>query len=45
MTKKMKKMEKESEFWKTRFESCNKALQDLIEEVITFLLASHHLRM
>jgi len=33
MTKKMKKLEKESSTWKTRFESCNKALVEMIEEV------------
>ncbi|XP_059354404.1 beta-taxilin isoform X1 [Carassius carassius] len=32
MTKKMKKLEKESDIWKTRFESCNKALVEMIEE-------------
>ncbi|KAM9497053.1 beta-taxilin isoform 1-T1 [Clarias gariepinus] len=32
MTKKMKKLEKESNVWKIRFESCNKALADMIEE-------------
>ncbi|XP_028858413.1 beta-taxilin isoform X1 [Denticeps clupeoides] len=32
MTKKMKKLEKESNVWKTRFESSNKALMDIIEE-------------
>ncbi|XP_071383758.1 alpha-taxilin-like [Centroberyx affinis] len=32
MTQKMKKLEKESNVWKTRFESCNKALVDMIEE-------------
>ncbi|XP_066556888.1 beta-taxilin isoform X1 [Amia ocellicauda] len=32
MTKKMKKLEKESTVWRTRFESCNKALVDMIEE-------------
>ncbi|XP_071772119.2 beta-taxilin isoform X1 [Centroberyx gerrardi] len=32
MTQKMKKLEKESNVWKTRFESCNKALADMIEE-------------
>ncbi|KAG1963572.1 beta-taxilin [Pimephales promelas] len=32
MTKKMKKLEKESSTWKTRFESCNKALVEMIEE-------------
>ncbi|XP_048106642.1 beta-taxilin isoform X2 [Alosa alosa] len=32
MTKKMKKLEKESGFWKTRFESCNKALMEMIEQ-------------
>ncbi|XP_051511788.1 beta-taxilin-like isoform X1 [Myxocyprinus asiaticus] len=32
MTKKMTKLEKESNTWKTRFESCNKALVDMIEE-------------
>lgn len=33
MSDKMKKMEKESNLWKTRFENCNKALNDMIEEV------------
>uniref|UniRef100_A0A8C1DHF6 Taxilin beta n=1 Tax=Cyprinus carpio carpio TaxID=630221 RepID=A0A8C1DHF6_CYPCA len=32
MTKKMKKLEKESNIWKTRFESCNKALVEMIDE-------------
>ncbi|TMS12728.1 Beta-taxilin [Larimichthys crocea] len=32
MSDKMKKMEKESNLWKTRFENCNKALNDMIEE-------------
>ncbi|XP_037606391.1 beta-taxilin isoform X2 [Sebastes umbrosus] len=32
MSEKMKQMEKESGLWKTRFESCNKALTDMIEE-------------
>ncbi|XP_046729427.1 beta-taxilin isoform X1 [Silurus meridionalis] len=32
MSKKMKKLEKESNVWKIRFESCNKALTDMIEE-------------
>ncbi|XP_048063282.1 beta-taxilin isoform X1 [Megalobrama amblycephala] len=32
MTKKMKKLDKESNTWKTRFESCNKALVEMIEE-------------
>ncbi|XP_017349295.2 beta-taxilin isoform X2 [Ictalurus punctatus] len=32
MTKKMKKLERESNVWKIRFESCNKALTDMIEE-------------
>ncbi|KAM8946762.1 beta-taxilin [Pelodytes ibericus] len=32
MTKKMKKLEKDTNTWKTRFESCNKALLDMIEE-------------
>ncbi|KAK7150991.1 hypothetical protein R3I93_012051 [Phoxinus phoxinus] len=32
MTKKMKKLEKESNTWKTRFESCNKALVEMIDE-------------
>uniref|UniRef100_A0A8C6M5I9 Taxilin beta b n=1 Tax=Nothobranchius furzeri TaxID=105023 RepID=A0A8C6M5I9_NOTFU len=30
---KMKKVEKESNLWKTRFENCNKALTDMIQEV------------
>uniref|UniRef100_A0A8C2XLE2 Taxilin beta n=1 Tax=Cyclopterus lumpus TaxID=8103 RepID=A0A8C2XLE2_CYCLU len=30
---KMKKMEKESTLWRTRFENCNKALTDMMEEV------------
>uniref|UniRef100_A0A672GGZ8 Taxilin beta n=1 Tax=Salarias fasciatus TaxID=181472 RepID=A0A672GGZ8_SALFA len=33
MSEKMKKVEKESNVWKTRFENCNKALTDMIEEV------------
>ncbi|KAI4882106.1 hypothetical protein NFI96_000105 [Prochilodus magdalenae] len=32
MTNKMKKLEKESNTWKIRFESCNKALTEMIEE-------------
>ncbi|XP_018422833.1 PREDICTED: beta-taxilin [Nanorana parkeri] len=32
MTKKMKKLEKDTNTWKTRFENCNKALLDMIEE-------------
>ncbi|XP_022619532.1 beta-taxilin-like isoform X2 [Seriola dumerili] len=32
MSAKMKKVEKESNLWKTRFENCNKALTDMIEE-------------
>uniref|UniRef100_A0A8C4SNX6 Taxilin beta n=1 Tax=Erpetoichthys calabaricus TaxID=27687 RepID=A0A8C4SNX6_ERPCA len=32
MTKKMGKLEKETTLWRTRFESCNKALLDMIEE-------------
>ncbi|XP_047429243.1 beta-taxilin isoform X2 [Mugil cephalus] len=32
MSDKMKKMEKESNLWKTRFENCNKALTDMIQE-------------
>ncbi|KAF4092215.1 hypothetical protein AMELA_G00018230 [Ameiurus melas] len=32
MTKKMQKLERESNVWKIRFESCNKALTDMIEE-------------
>ncbi|XP_051793010.1 beta-taxilin-like isoform X2 [Acanthochromis polyacanthus] len=32
MSDKMKKMDKESNLWKTRFENCNKALTDMIEE-------------
>ncbi|KAJ3606864.1 hypothetical protein NHX12_026382, partial [Muraenolepis orangiensis] len=32
MTKKMKKLEKESDVWKDRFESCNKALSDMVTE-------------
>uniref|UniRef100_A0A8C6S9K2 Taxilin beta n=1 Tax=Neogobius melanostomus TaxID=47308 RepID=A0A8C6S9K2_9GOBI len=33
MSDKMKNMEKESNLWKTRFENCNKALTDMLEEV------------
>lgn len=33
MTEKMKKMEKETNVWKSRFENCNKALNDMMEEV------------
>ncbi|XP_054474537.1 alpha-taxilin [Anoplopoma fimbria] len=32
MSDKMKKMEKESSLWRTRFENCNKALNDMMEE-------------
>ncbi|KAM9840344.1 uncharacterized protein ACBR49_015749 isoform 2-T2 [Aulostomus maculatus] len=32
MSEKMKKLEKESNVWKTRFENCNKALTDMMEE-------------
>ncbi|XP_047244724.1 beta-taxilin isoform X1 [Girardinichthys multiradiatus] len=32
MTEKMKKVEKEANLWKTRFENCNKTLIDMIEE-------------
>ncbi|XP_056873163.1 beta-taxilin isoform X1 [Takifugu flavidus] len=32
MTEKMKKMEKETNLWKSRFENCNKALTDMMEE-------------
>uniref|UniRef100_A0A8C8VFR7 Taxilin beta n=1 Tax=Pelusios castaneus TaxID=367368 RepID=A0A8C8VFR7_9SAUR len=32
MTKKMKKLEKDTATWKSRFENCNKALLDMIEE-------------
>lgn len=33
MTEKMKKMDKETNLWKSRFENCNKALTDMMEEV------------
>lgn len=33
MTEKMSKMEKETNLWKSRFENCNKALTDMMEEV------------
>ncbi|XP_019405710.1 PREDICTED: beta-taxilin [Crocodylus porosus] len=32
MTKKMKKLEKDTATWKSRFENCNKALLDMIDE-------------
>ncbi|XP_070781839.1 alpha-taxilin [Enoplosus armatus] len=32
MSDKMKKMDKDSNMWKTRFENCNKALNDMIDE-------------
>ncbi|XP_029351613.1 beta-taxilin-like isoform X1 [Echeneis naucrates] len=32
MSAKMKKVEKESSLWRTRFENCNKALTDMLEE-------------
>ncbi|XP_072218983.1 beta-taxilin [Leuresthes tenuis] len=32
MSDKMKKMEKEANLWKSRFENCNKALNDMMEE-------------
>ncbi|KAB1275702.1 Beta-taxilin [Camelus dromedarius] len=34
-TKKMKKLEKDTATWKSRFENCNKALLDMIEESLT----------
>ncbi|XP_051909326.1 beta-taxilin-like [Hippocampus zosterae] len=34
MSEKMKRLEKESDVWKSRFENCNKALTDLLEERI-----------
>ncbi|RXM30906.1 Beta-taxilin [Acipenser ruthenus] len=34
MSKKMKTLEKETTVWRTRFESCNKALLDVIEEKV-----------
>lgn len=33
MTEQMKKMEKDTNLWKSRFENCNKALTDMMEEV------------
>ena len=33
MHKKMKKLEKESMSWKTRFDGCNKALIDMVADV------------
>lgn len=33
MTEKMKMMEKDTNLWKSRFENCNKALNDMMEEV------------
>lgn len=42
MTKKMKKLEKDTATWKSRFENCNRALLDMIEEVsVLFLLMMH----
>ncbi|KAA8582964.1 hypothetical protein FQN60_015510, partial [Etheostoma spectabile] len=32
MSEKMKKMDKESNLWRTRFENCNKALTEMMEE-------------
>lgn len=32
----MKKLEKDTATWKARFENCNKALLDMIEEVRNF---------
>ncbi|XP_034555048.1 alpha-taxilin-like [Notolabrus celidotus] len=32
MSEKMKKMDKESNLWRTRFENCNKALNDMMDE-------------
>ncbi|MEE6476166.1 hypothetical protein FKM82_011003 [Ascaphus truei] len=34
MSKKMRKLEKDTNTWKTRFENCNKALLDMIEEKV-----------
>ena len=33
MSDKMKNVEKEANLWKSRFENCNKALNDMMEEV------------
>ncbi|XP_061098333.1 beta-taxilin isoform X2 [Conger conger] len=35
MSQKMKNMDKESNTWRTRFESCNKALMDMVEDRAT----------
>lgn len=33
MAKKMKKLEKECQSWKTRFDGCNKSLVDMVADV------------
>lgn len=43
MTKKMKKLEKDTATWKSRFENCNRALLDMIEEVSSLFLLRIHL--
>ncbi|KAM4522642.1 beta-taxilin isoform 2-T2 [Odontesthes bonariensis] len=52
MSEKMKKMEKEANLWKARFENCNKALNDMMEERTekskeyeTFVMKIHKLEM
>lgn len=37
MSENMKKMEKETNLWKSRFENCNKALTNMMEEVCSSL--------
>lgn len=38
MAKKMKKLEKECQSWKSRFDGCNKSLLDMVADVRTWHL-------
>lgn len=40
MAKKMKKLEKECQSWKTRFDGCNKSLIDMVADVRNISLLS-----
>lgn len=43
MAKKMKKLEKECQSWKTRFDGCNKSLVDMVTDVRNIFLLCHSL--
>lgn len=46
MAKKMRKLEKECQSWKSRFDGCNKSLLDMVADVRTrrFFLKTEALR-